>query len=446
MSDLLAARSQMAMSLAFHIIFAVAGITMPLMMCIAEWRWLRTRDETYLTLAKRWAKGTAILFAVGAVSGTVLSFELGLLWPEFMRWAGAIIGMPFSLEGFAFFTEAIFLGIYLYGWDRVSPPAHLAAGAIVALSGAASAVFVVIANAWMNTPTGFRLVDGKPADIDPLAAMMNPAALGQTIHMLLAAYAAVGFAVAGIHAFLLLKDHRNIFHRHALAIALAVGGVSAILQPFSGDLLGQMLARYQPVKLAAMEGQFKTEQGAPLRLGGLPDEESATTPFAIEIPYGLSLLAFHDPKATVKGLEDFPRDLWPPVAIVHLAFQVMVAAGSVMALLALWSAYLAWRRRSLPDSRWFLRVVVAASPLGFIAIEAGWTVTEVGRQPWIIQGVMRTAQAVTPMPGLRIPFITFTLIYIFLAAVVVWLLKRQVAESPQVYPELEDAAIEQFQM
>src|SRR5215468_5442530 len=191
MDDLLAARSQMAMSLAFHIIFAVAGITTPLLMLIAEWRWLRTRDETYLTLAKRWAKGTAILFAVGAVSGTVLSFELGLLWPEFMRWAGAIIGMPFSLEGFAFFTEAIFLGVYLYGWTRVSPRAHLAAGVIVALSGAASAVFVVIANAWMNTPTGFSFYAGKAINVDPIEAMMNPSALGQTIHMLLAAYAAV---------------------------------------------------------------------------------------------------------------------------------------------------------------------------------------------------------------------------------------------------------------
>src|SRR5215468_2010397 len=370
-----------------------------------------------------------------AVSGTVLSFELGLLWPEFMRWAGAIIGMPFSLEGFAFFTEAIFLGIYLYGWKRVSPRAHLAAGAIVALSGAASAIFVVIANAWMNTPTGFQLMDGKPVNIDPIAAMMNPAALGQTIHMLLAAYAAVGFAVAGIHAFLLLRDRRNIFHRHALAIALAVGASGAILQPMSGDLLGQMLARYQPVKLAAMEGHFKTEQGAPLRIGGMPDEKSATTPHAIEIPRGLSLLAFHDPNALVKGLEDFPRDVWPPVAIVHVAFQVMVAAGTAMALVALLGAYLALRRKSLPDSRWYLRAVAAASPLGLIAIEAGWTVTEVGRQPWIIQGVMRTAQAVTPMPGLKIPFVTFTLIYIFLAAVVVWLLKRQVAESPGVYTE-----------
>src|SRR5262245_47961004 len=435
MDDLLAARSQMAMSLAFHIIFAVAGVTMPLMMCIAEWRWLRTSDETYLTLAKRWAKGTAILFAVGAVSGTVLSFELGLLWPEFMRGAWATIGMPFSLAGFAFFPEAIFLGSYLYGWGRVSPRAHLAAGVVVALSGAASAVFVVIANAWMNTPAGFRLVDGKPVDIDPIAAMMNPAALGQTIHMLLAAYAAVGFAVAGIHAFPLLRDSKNIFHRHALAIALAVGGLSGILQPLSGDLLGQMLARYQPVKLAAMEGHFKTEAGAPLRIGGIPDVDSATTPYSIEIPRGLSLLAFHDPKAVVKGLQDFPRDYWPPVAVVHIAFQVMVVAGSIMALVALWAAYLAWRRKALPDSRRFLRAVVAASPLGFIAIEAGWTVTEVGRQPWIIQGVMRTARAVTPMPGLKIPFITFTLIYIFLAAVVVWLLFRQVAESPRVYAE-----------
>jgi cytochrome d ubiquinol oxidase subunit I len=196
-----------------------------------------------------------------------------------------------------------------------------------------------------------------------------------------------------------------------------------------------MLARYQPVKLAAMEGQFRTEQGAPLRIGGIPDVESATTRHAIEIPYGLSLLAFHDPKAIVKGLEDFPRDVWPPVAIVHVAFQVMVAAGAAMALVALCGAYLAWRHKSLPDSRWFLRAVSAASPLGLIAIEAGWTVTEVGRQPWIIQGVMRTAQAVTPMPGLKIPFVTFTLVYVFLAAVVVWLLIRQVAESPRVYAE-----------
>jgi cytochrome bd ubiquinol oxidase subunit I len=431
MDDLLAARAQMAMSLAFHIIFAAPGIAMPLLMIIAEWRWLRTRDETYLTLTKRWAKGTAILFAVGAVSGTVLSFELGLLWPKFMGWAGAIIGMPFSLEGFAFFTEAIFLGIYLYGWQRVSPYAHLAAGAIVALSGAASGIFVVIANAWMNTPTGFRLVDGKPVDIDPIAAMLNPAAFPQVLHMLLAAYAATGFAVAGIHAWMLLRDRDNLFHRYALGIALAVGGVTAALQPLSGDLLAQTVAHNQPIKLAAFEGQFKTEHGAPLRIGGLPDVAAGTTRYALEIPYGLSLLAFHDAHATVKGLEAFPRDQWPPVAIVHIAFQIMVAAGMAMLIVAMWAAYRAWRR-SLVDSRSFLRAVVAAAPLGFIAIETGWVVTEVGRQPWIIFGVLRTADAVTPMPGLIVPFITFTLLYIFLAVIVVWLLWRQVKESPRI--------------
>src|SRR5688500_5479764 len=259
----------MAMSLGFHIIFAEIGIAMPLMMVLAEWRWRRTGERAYLELARRWAKGTAVLFAVGAVSGTVLSFELGLLWPGFMRYAGPLIGMPFSLEGFAFFVEAIFLGIYLYGWDRVSPRAHWLSGVVVAASGALSGIFVVIANAWMNTPTGFRIVDGRPVDIDPIAAMNNPAALGEVIHMMLAAYAAVGFAVAAIHAFMLLRDPRNLFHRHALAVALATGGIPSLLQPLSGDLIARQVAATQPVKLAAMEGQFRTERGAPLRVGGL---------------------------------------------------------------------------------------------------------------------------------------------------------------------------------
>jgi cytochrome bd ubiquinol oxidase subunit I len=438
MNDLLAARSQMAMSLAFHIIFAAIGIAMPLLMVIAEWKWLRTKDEVYLTLAKRWAKGTAILFAVGAVSGTVLSFELGLLWPGFMGHAGAIIGMPFSLEGFAFFTEAIFLGIYLYGWNRVPPRAHLFAGVMVAVSGALSGIFVVIANAWMNTPTGFRLVDGKPVDIDPVAAMMNPAAFAQTLHMTLAAYAATGFVVAGIHAFMLRRDPRNQFHRSALAIALTVGGVAAILQPLSGDILAKMVAHNLPVKLAAMEGQFATEKGAPLRIGGIPDESVSVTRYAIQIPYGLSILAYDDPNATVKGLNDFPATERPPVAIVHISFQIMVACGMAMmgiAALAAWRYWRAQRRRSETwlASKWFLRALILGAPLGFIAIETGWVVTEVGRQPWIIYGVMRTAEAVTPVPRLIVPFVTFTLLYILLAAITVWLLLRQVAASPAVF-------------
>jgi cytochrome d ubiquinol oxidase subunit I len=435
MDDLLAARSQMAMSLAFHIIFAAVGIAMPLLMVIAEWRWLRTGDEVYLTLTKRWAKGTAILFAVGAVSGTVLSFELGLLFPGFMGYAGSIIGMPFSLEGFAFFTEAIFLGIYLYGWNRISAKAHLLSGVVVAASGALSGIFVVIANAWMNTPTGFRLVDGKPVDIDPIAAMMNPAAFTQTLHMTLAAYAATGFAVAGIHAFMLLRDPKNRFHRLALSIALTVGGITSILQPLSGDILAKSVAENQPAKLAAFEGQFQTETGAPLRVGGIPDEEAGVTRYAIEIPYALSILAHGDPNATVKGLNEFPKDEHPPVAIVHFAFQIMVGCGMLLAAIAVWGAWRWWRNRKREsgkwiDSKWFLRALIFAAPLGFIAIETGWVVTEVGRQPWIIYGVMRTADAVTPMPGLVVPFVTFTILYIFLAIITTWLLLRQVAASP----------------
>ena len=430
MGDVLAARSQMAVSLGFHILFAVVGIAMPVLMIIAEARWRRTGDAMYLELAKRWAKGTAILFAVGAVSGTVLSFELGLLWPGFMRFAGAIIGMPFSLEGFAFFAEAIFLGVYLYGWRRISPRAHIVAGSLVAVSGAASALFVVIANAWMNTPAGFRLRNGAPVDVDPIAAMLTPAAFPEVLHMLLAAYAATGFAVAGIHAFMLLRDNRNAFHRRALGVALLVGVPAAIVQPISGDVSARYVAHWQPPKLAAMEGQFRTQSGAPLRIGGIPDVDAQRTRWAIEIPNGLSLLAFHDPHALVRGLDAVPRRDWPPVPVVHVAFQIMVGLGTYLALLGLWVAIDAGRRRDLAANRWLLRAVAIASPMGFVCIEAGWTVTEVGRQPWVIYGVMRTADSVTPMPGLIVPFLVISALYCFLGVVVVWLLYDLVMRSP----------------
>jgi cytochrome d ubiquinol oxidase subunit I len=430
MPDLLAARSQMGVSLAFHIVFAVIGIAMPLMMVLAERRWQVTGHAIYLDLAKRWAKGTAILFAVGAVSGTVLSFELGLLWPRFMEFAGAIIGMPFSLEAFAFFTEAIFLGIYLYGWNRISSRAHLWAGVAVAVSGAASGIFVVIANAWMNAPTGFELLNGQVVSIDPIAAMANSAAVSQTVHMTLAAYAATGFAVAGIHAFFLLKDPANAFHRRALEIALLVGAPAAVLQPLSGDLSARHLARHQPVKLAAAEALFRTQSGAPLMLGGWPDVAAGETRFGVEIPYALSLLAFHDPHAVVKGLDAVPRAEWPNVPAVHLSFQVMVALGSYLALVALWAGWVAWRKGDLAHNRWLMRAVALATPIGVVAVEAGWMVTELGRQPWAIFGVLKTADAVTPMPGLVVPFLTFTLLYCFLGVTVVWLLYRQIIRSP----------------
>jgi cytochrome d ubiquinol oxidase subunit I len=443
MPDILAARAQMGMSLAFHIIFACVGIAMPLLMVIAEWLYLKTGDDVYDTLARRWALGTAIMFAVGAVSGTVLSFELGLLWPHFMKWAGPIVGMPFSLEGFAFFTEAVFLGIYMYGRDRVSPRAHLAAGILVAVSGIASAIFVVIANSWMNTPVGFRLVAGQPVDIDPIAGFTNPAALHETIHMTLAAFATTGFAVAGIHAFMLLRDHGNPFHKKAIAISLAVGAIATLAQPISGDLAAREVARLQPIKLAAFEGLFEGQRGAPLAIGGIPDLEAHRLRYAIELPYMLSLMAYRDPHAMVRGLDSFPRSDWPsPLIAVHLAFQVMVGAGFAMLAVTLWAGWLLWRRRTIYESDWFLLTLAAASPLGVIAVEAGWTVTEVGRQPWIIYQVMRTADAVTPMPALVVPFILFTILYLFLAVTVAYLLWRQVIQSPKFEQVVALAAAE----
>jgi cytochrome bd ubiquinol oxidase subunit I len=434
MSDLLAARSQMAMSLGFHILFAVIGIGMPVLMLIAEFRYWRTGDPLLKELAKRWAKGTAILFAVGAVSGTVLSFELGLLWPGFMEHAGGIIGMPFSLEGLAFFTEAIFLGIYLYAWDRITPRAHLAAGVVVAISGMLSGVFVVTANAWMNAPAGFTITDGVIGNVDPVAAMLNPAAFSQVLHMTLASFAATGFATAGIHAVALLRQtsHRA-FHRYALQIGLLVGVPAALLQPLSGDLSARHVAEYQPVKLAAMEAHHETGPMA-LVIGGWPDLERGTNRFAVEIPGAISWLMHGDASASVPGLDAVPADERPPVAVVHIAFQLMVACGTVMMALGLWAIGRTWRRRRgvgrpLPHDRPFLWALALAAPLGFLAIEAGWTVTEVGRQPWIIHGVMRTADAVSPMPGLVVPFLGFTALYIGLAVSVVWLLYRQIIKT-----------------
>jgi cytochrome d ubiquinol oxidase subunit I len=435
MNDLLFARSQMAMSLAFHIVFAVLGIGLPVLMAIAEAVYLRTHRPIFLELSKRWARGTAILFAVGAVSGTVLAFELGLLWPGFMEHAGAIIGMPFSLEGFAFFAEAIFLGLYLYGWNRLSPFVHWICGVLVAVNGTLSGIFVVTANAWMNAPAGFKIVNGKATDVDPIAAMLNPASLHEVLHMTLAAFVATGFAVAGVHAFFLLRKPASDFHRSALAIALAVGCLSAPLQILSGDFSARTVAKIQPAKLAAMEAHYRTEKAAPLLVGGLPNDETLTTSYALRIPGGLSLLSTHDPQARVAGLEEFPRENWPNVRLVHWSFDLMVSCGFALFAISLTAGWLWWRRRRLPDAKWFLRSLVAAGPLGFVAIEAGWMVTELGRQPWIIYGVMRTEQAVTPMPGIAVPFFIFTAVYIFLAVAVVYLLRRQFLRAPESVDE-----------
>jgi cytochrome d ubiquinol oxidase subunit I len=428
--NLLAARSQMGMSLAFHIVFAVIGVSLPLMMTIAEWRWRSTGDPAYLLLAKRWAKGTTILFSIGAISGTALSFELGLLWPRFMQYAGPVVGMPFSLEGFAFFTEAVFLGIYLYGWNRVPGWFHLLAGVIVCVSGLVSAIFVTLVNGWMNTPTGFDIVDGKFQNIRPFAAMMNPAGIPEAVHMVLAAYTAGGFAAAGIHGWLLLRRGRNRFDEVGIGIALAVGGCAVLLQGVSGDALARMVAQNQPMKLASLEGQFKTETGASLRIGGLPFPDQRETKYAIEIPDGLSLLAFHDRHALIQGLNQEPKADWPNVRMVHICFQIMVGCGSLLSLFALLAAWLAWKKGQLSKQILFLKVLVFISPLGFVALEAGWMVTELGRQPWIIYHLMRTRDAVTSTPNIAFVFSVMTIVYVFLGVMVIWLLGKHVIAQP----------------
>ncbi len=438
MTELVLARAQMAMLFAFHIVFAVAGMGMPVLMVAAEWAHRRTRNPVYADLARRWARGTAMLFAVGAVSGTVLSFELGLLWPRFMEFAGGVIGLPFALEGFAFFAEAIFLGIYIYGWDKVGPRTHLLSGAAVVAGGVMSGVFVVTANAWMNSPAGFFVDRGMPADVSPIAAMLNPAWRTEVLHMTLAAFAASGYAVAGIHAFMLLRQRDNPFHRRALAIAIAVGGTASVLQPFSGDLSARFVARNQPAKLAAMEAQFRTERRAPLRIGGIPDAAAEKTRYAFEIPGGLSLLAFHDAGAEVAGLTAFPRDERPDPLPVHLAFQLMVACGTAMAGVSIAAGWLALRNRDALYRRPFLLAAAATGPLGVLAVEAGWVVTEMGRQPWAIYKVMRTAEAVTSAGGLWLPFAFFALLYAVLGASAAWHLRREIAASPSGAPPVAD--------
>lgn len=433
MTDLLAARTQMALSLAFHMVFAVVGMGMPVLLVAADALALRTGEPGWRVLAERWGKGTALTFAVGAVSGTVLSFELGLSWPRFMELAGLIVGLPFSLEGFAFFFEAICLGIVLYGRDRVGPVPHLLAGVGVAVSGAASGAFVVTANAWMNTPAGFQLAaDGTVASIEPLRAMANPSAPGQVLHLLVAAWLSTAWMVAGVHAWLLLRGTgAAAFHRRGLALSLGLAGVCTALQPLTGHTVAEAVAAYQPVKLAALEARWETGPRAPFTIGGWPDEAREVTRFGLEVPALLSVLAHGDPDAVVHGLSEVDPADRPPVAVTHAAYQVMLGTAAGMALTTAVGAALALRRRAVPTHPAFLRLVVATAPLGILGVEAGWTATEVGRQPWIVHGVMRTADAVTPMPHLAIPLVGFTALYAFLAVATALLLRRQFLHAPE---------------
>lgn len=432
MDDLLAARYQMALSLGFHIIYACIGMVMPFFMAVSHYQYIRTNEVVYKNLTKAWSKGVAIFFATGAVSGTILSFELGLLWPEFMKHAGPIFGMPFSLEGTAFFIEAIALGFFLYGWNRFNKWFHWFTGVIVGVSGLASGILVVSANAWMNSPAGFDFVNGEYVNIDPIKAMFNDAWLYQAIHMTIAAFAATGFAVAGVHAAMILRKKNVEFHARAFKISAAFAAVAALIQPLSGDLSAKDVAERQPAKLAAMEAHFHTSSRAPLLIGGIPDANEKEVNYMIELPGMLSFLAHGDFDAEVIGLDQIPEENQPPVAIVHYAFQIMVGLGMFLALVAV-LFFVSLKIRGWRTKRWFLMLFVATIPMGFIAVEAGWTVTEVGRQPWIIHNIMRTADAVTPMPGIAISFYLFAFIYFTLSLVVIFLLHRQIKMVPQLY-------------
>ena len=429
MDALTAARAQMTLSLAFHMVFAAVGIGLPLLIVIVEGLYLRTNESHYLALAKKWAKATGLLFAVGAVSGTALSFELGLLWPRYMEITGAVVGHVFALEGYAFFIEAIFIGLYLYGWEKLSPRVHWWCGVVIALSGAASGILVLAVNAWMQLPVGFEFDGmGQLVVTDPVAIFKRYGWFVMSLHSTLACYVAVAFAVAGVYATAWLRGRRDDYTRSAIRVALAVGAVTALLQPISGDLLAKFVFQTQPAKFAAMEGQFRTQTYAPLRVGGWPDEEAAETKWAIEIPGGLSFLAAHDVSAEVPGLDRVERADRPNVELTHGAFQLMVGLGMLLMIVSIWFWVRHWRLRREPatslDSPWLLRALVLCGPMGFIALEAGWIVTEVGRQPWVINGVMRTEEAVTSAQGVEQVFYGFAVLYLLLAGTVIFLLRR----------------------
>ena len=425
MSTLLGARAQMGTSLAFHIILAALGVGLPILLFAAEGLYLRTGDKDWLTLAKRWSKAFGILFAIGAVSGTMLSFELGLLWPTFMRFSGSIIGLPFALEGFAFFVEAIFVGLYLYGWERLSPRVHWLCSIPLMVSGTLSAWFVVSANSWMNTPAGFLYKNGKVSSIDPIGAILNPSTGYETTHMIFASYMATGFGVAALLALGILRGRKERWLRQGLLLALGLGFIAAPIQIVIGDIAARSVASNQPAKFAAMEALYRTQKSPPITIFGFPNDAAQNTTLGIEIPHALGILVNGDPNATVKGLNAFAPQDRPTSLLVHPFFDMMVGTGFATLAAGAWFWFLWWRsKRTVPEGRWLMRALVAAGPLTFMAIEFGWMVTEEGRQPWIIQGILRTSQAVTTAPGVNLTFAVFSAIYIALGVTSVILLRR----------------------
>ena len=388
----------MALSLGWHIVLACFGVAFPTMILVMHWRGVYRDDPVALGLAKRWAKVSAVLFAIGAVSGTVLSFEMGLLWPGLMGKFGDVLGLPFAFEGLSFFVEAIFLGIYLYGWGRIPPKRHLLMLVPMGIAGVVGTFCVLAVNAWMNDPAGFRIVDGEVVDVNPWAAMFNDQVWPQFLHMWLAAFMVAGFVISAVYAAGMLRGRRDRHHRLGFMVPFTFASVAAVIQPFAGHVLGLRVAETQPAKLAAFELATTTESPSPLRLGGLLIDGEVR--WAIDIPRLGSLIARNSFLKPVEGLDTIPADQQPPVNITHVAFQSMVGIGTLLALAAVLFWLARWRGRDLLGNRWFLRFVVLAGPLAVVALEAGWIATEVGRQPWVVYGIMRTSEAAGDNSGL----------------------------------------------
>src|SRR3954465_10229078 len=422
------ARELQAMSFAVHIPLVCFGVAFPLLVLFVEWRYHRTGEEAYKALAKRWSKVMALLFAVGVVTGTILSFELGLLWPDFMATFGDVFGLAFGLEGFSFFLEAIFIAIYVYSWDRVSTRTHLLCGVPVLLAGFTGSLFVIAVNAWMNHPGGFRLVNGHVTDVHPWKALFgNGHMWPELAHMYIAGFIVVGFVVAAPYAWGWLKGRRGRYERIALAVPLTIAALAAPVQLFVGDWIARRVTDDQPTKLAGIEGLGRTTKGADLHvLGWYVDGE---VKYGIPAPKGLSILAKHDPNATIQGLDAVAPDDRPPVNVVRIAFQTMVGIGTLLALLGALHLVTWFRHRRFVDSRWFHWGVVAAGPLSLAALICGWVTTEVGRQPWVVYHVKRTSQAVTGAGGIAVGYATLFAVYVALAFAVAWILRR-LARTP----------------
>jgi len=423
------ARILTSLTLGFHIIFAALGVGIPILISAAEWLGIRRKDPMYILMAKRWLKGFTVTVAVGVVTGTCIGLQLNLLWPSFMKIAGEAIALPLFLETFAFFFEAIFLGIYLYTWDRFrNPYLHWMFSIPVIIGSTASAFFIMTVNAFMNAPQGFTLANGSIVDIEPLTAMFNPATPTKAGHMIFASYATSAFVLAAIAAWRMLKGHDHLYYRKALTFTLTLALLFSAGTAVYGDFAGKYLAEYQPAKLAAAEWHFETTSQASLLVGGVLDEETYEVRHALELPYALSILATGSPDGVVKGLDQIPREEWPPL-FIHYLFDGMVAIGIYMVVVPL--IYLLFRKRWRDRTpKGMLRAIVWGGPLAMLAIELGWVFSEVGRQPWILVGYMKTKHAATTAENVGEMLILFTLLYAFLAIVSSLVLRRMFAKRP----------------